>query len=142
MYIIHVEITICGWKNPQRSTSPLQAGCASDLALLPEVRPLTEPVPLWAIYHKLSCPTNLKSNPVNQNYVPRHIVLAHLICSKHTLKMCFFGASAHFWPLSTFKMCLGVFREKIRGTLKMCSNVLNMCLDTFLASFHILNVPK
>ena len=80
--------------------------------------------------------------PVNQNYAPTHIVLAHLICSKHTLKMCFFCASAHFWPLSTFKMCLGVFREKIRGTLKMCSNMLNMCLDTFLASFHILNVSK
>jgi hypothetical protein len=34
--------------NPQSSTSPLQADCASDLALSPKVRSPAEPVPIWA----------------------------------------------------------------------------------------------
>ena len=40
--------------NPQPSTPSLQAGCASDLALSPEVRPPAEPVPIWAYNIKLS----------------------------------------------------------------------------------------
>jgi hypothetical protein len=40
--------------NPQPSTPPLQAGCASDLALSPKVRPPAEPVPIWAYNITLS----------------------------------------------------------------------------------------
>ena len=45
-FVIHFEIILCFEKNPQPSTPPLQAGCASDLALSPEVRPPAEPVPI------------------------------------------------------------------------------------------------
>ena len=45
----HFEIILCFGKNPQPSTPPLQAGCTSDLALSPEVRPPAELVPIMGV---------------------------------------------------------------------------------------------
>ena len=47
--------------NPQPSTPPLQASCASDLALSPEVRPSAEPMPIYG-----------------------HIILSYLLNHTHT----------------------------------------------------------
>ena len=59
--------------NPQPSTPPLQAGCASDLALSPKVRPPAEPVPIWAYNITLSTSPYLYTERLSNDCVSETI---------------------------------------------------------------------